>query len=70
MENLIKMVAEKTGISEEKATTAIQTVVSFLKDKMPGGIGSQLESFIKGGAGSMGDRAGGIKDKIGDMFGK
>lgn len=40
MENLIKMVSEKTGISEAQATTAVQTVMTFLKDKMPAGIGT------------------------------
>ena len=69
MEQLIKTVSEKTGISEAQATTAVNTVVGFLKDKMPGGLGSQVESFIKGG-GSMENLAGGLKDKMGGMFGK
>ena len=70
MEQLIKLVSEKTGISQEQATTAVQTVVTFLKDKLPAGIGTQVDSFIKGGAGSMGDIAGSLKDKVGGMFGK
>ena len=70
MESLIKMVSEKTGISDAQAKTAVETVVGFLKDKMPAGIGSQVESFVKGGSGSVGDLAGGLKDKIGDMLGK
>ena len=69
MEALIKMVSEKTGISEAQATTAVNTVIGFLKDKMPAGMGSQVESFVKGGGSSMGDIAGGLKDKIGGMFG-
>ncbi len=69
MEELIKMVKEKTGISEVQATLAVQTVVTFLKSKLPAGIGGQVESFIKGGTGSVGDIAG-IKDKIGDIFKK
>lgn len=69
MENLIKMVSEKTGISEAQAKTAVETVVSFLKDKMPGGLGGQVESFVKGGAGSLGGIAGNVKDKIGGAFG-
>ncbi|WP_026898988.1 hypothetical protein [Daejeonella oryzae] len=68
MDQLIKMVSEKTGISESQATTAVQTVVSFLKDKMPAGMGSQLDSLIKGD--SAADLTGGLKDKIGGMFGK
>ena len=72
MQALIKMVSEKTGITEAQATTAVQTVVTFLKDKMPAGIGGQVESFVKGGSmkGSMGDMASGLKDKVGGMFGK
>jgi hypothetical protein len=68
MESIIKMVCEKTGISESQAKTAVETVVNFLKDKMPGGIGAQVESFVNGGAGSVGDIAGGLKDKIGGML--
>ena len=71
MEQLIKMVSEKTGISEVQAKTAVETVVSFLKDKMPGGLGTQVESFIKGGAaGSTDDMLGGLKDKMGGILGK
>jgi len=47
MEALIKMVSEKTGISEAQATTAVNTVVTFLKDKMPAGIGAQVNRLSK-----------------------
>ncbi len=70
MDNIVKMVTEKAGISEARAKLAVDTVVSFLKDKMPAGVGSQVESFVSGGAGSIGDLAGGLKDKVGGMFGK
>ncbi len=70
MQALIKMVSEKTGISEAQATTAVNTVIGFLKDKMPAGIGLQVESFVKGGGSSLGDVTGGLADKIGGMFGK
>ncbi|MBL7744368.1 MAG: hypothetical protein JNN00_12915 [Chitinophagaceae bacterium] len=68
MEELIKMVTEKTGISESQAKGAVDTVVSFLKDKMPGGIGSQVESFVKGNAGSLGGVVDSIKDKVGGLL--
>lgn len=70
MEQLVKMISEKAGISSEQATTALSTVTGFLKDKMPAGIGSQVESFVKGGAGSTSDLTGNVTDKIGGMFGK
>ena len=69
MEELIKMVTEKTGISESQAKGAVDTVVSFLKDKMPAGIGSQVESFVKGNTGSIGSAVDSIKDKVGGLLG-
>lgn len=71
MDQIVKLVTEKTGISEDQAKVAVQTVTNFLKDKLPGGLGSQIESFINGGAsGSIGDIAEGLKDKLGGIFGK
>ncbi len=70
MDSIVRMVSEKAGISESQAKLAVDTVTSFLKDKMPGGLGSQVETFMKGGAGSLGDLSGGLKDKVGGMFGK
>ena len=70
MEQLIKLVKEKTGITETQATTAVTTVVSFLKEKLPAGLSTQVDSFLKGDSGNMADMAGGIKDKLGEMFNK
>jgi len=67
MEELIKTVTQKVGISETQAKSAIETVVSFLKDKMPGGIGNQVEAFVKGG--SIGNVADSIKDKVSGFLG-
>lgn len=64
MEELIKMISDKAGISSEQATTALNTVTGFLKEKMPGGLGGQVEDYLKGKAG------GGIADKVGDILGK
>jgi hypothetical protein len=69
MEELIKMVTQKVGISESQAKSAVETVVSFLKDKMPGGLGSQVESFIGGNAGTIGNVVDSIKDKVGGLLG-
>lgn len=66
MEKIVGMIVEKTGISEEHARIAVNTVVSYLKDKMPGGLGKQVESYIHGdgddesGASGLGDKLGGI----------
>ena len=70
MENIVKMVSEKTGISEAQAQTAVETVVSYLKDKMPADIGGHVESFLKGDTGSLGNIGEELKDKIEGLFGK
>lgn len=70
MEQLIKMISEKAGISTEQSTKALGAVTNFLKEKMPLGIGSQVESFIKGGNGSTSNVAGDVKEKISGIFGK
>lgn len=67
MDDLIKMVADKTGISAEQAKSAVETVMEFLKDKLPAGISEQVEGLmsgkeVKGGIAGM---AQGIKDKLG-----
>ena len=73
MEQLIKMVTEKTGISETQAKQSVETVMGFLKDKLPAGLGTQVESLMKGGTPDLGNIGDGIKDKIAELtalFGK
>ncbi len=61
MEQLIKLVSEKTGISSDQAKGAVDTVLGFLKDKIPG-IGGQLDGLMSGNLGGLADMA---KDKLG-----
>ena len=70
MEQIIKMITDKTGISNEQAATAIQVVSGFLKEKLPAGMGSQVDSLLKGDTSNLGDLAGGLKDTLGGIFGK
>ncbi len=65
MDELVKQVAQKTGIAEEQARTAVTTVLGFLKERLPAPIAGQIDSVIGGGAGA----GGGIADKAGDMLG-
>jgi hypothetical protein len=69
MDELIKQVTAKTGISEDQARTAVNTVIGFLKDKLPAPIAGQLDNVVSGGssaAGGLGDLA----NKVGGMFSK
>lgn len=68
MDALIKMVAEKTGISEAQATTAVNTVFGFIKDKLPPGISTQVEAFIKGDKSAGDNTIDNLKDMMGGMF--
>lgn len=70
MEQIIKMITDKTGISTEQATTAVNVVTDYLKDKLPAGMGGQLDGLLKGDTSSLGNMADGIKDSLGGMFGK
>lgn len=70
MEDLIKLVAEKTGITTSQATMAVETVAGYIKTKLPAGMQGTVDSMLKGGsAGDSGDMLGGLKDKMGGMFG-
>ncbi len=65
MDELIRQVTERTGISESQARTAVETVIGFLKTRLPAPIAGQLDSFVGGSAGA----AGGLADKAGDVLG-
>ena len=49
MEELIGRVAEKAGISQEQAQTAVNTVAEFLKEKVPAPYSSYIDKFMAGG---------------------
>jgi hypothetical protein len=67
MDELIKLVSQKTGIPEATAKTAVETVVGYLKDKLPEPLAGQVENLLEGGdLGDVGDLAKGL----GGLFGK
>jgi nucleoid DNA-binding protein len=62
MEQIVNLVAEKAGISQAQAQTAVKTVTDFLKDKLPAGM--NLDSLMSGKG------VGNLTDSLGGMFGK
>ena len=48
LDELTKLVAQKTGISQEQAKTAVTTVLGFLKEKLPAPIGGQIDTLLSG----------------------
>jgi hypothetical protein len=64
MDELVKLVVAKTGISEEQARGAITTVIGFLKEKLPAPIAGQIDGILSGSG--IGDALKGL----GGLFGK
>jgi uncharacterized protein (DUF2267 family) len=74
MDELVDLVVQKTGISQEDARKAVEVIVSTLKSKLPGPIASHVDSFLAGGmSGEMNTLAGEagemLKGKLGGLFG-
>jgi hypothetical protein len=67
MEELINLVTQKTGISKEQAKGAVETVLGFLKQKLPAPLAGQLDGLLSGGAlpGGLADAAKGLGDVLG-----
>jgi hypothetical protein len=70
-QQLVQLVSERTGLSEEKSRTAVDTVVGWIKQQLPGGMGSQLDNVVSGGsaAGGTGTDSGGVAGALGGMLG-
>ena len=62
MDELVKQITQKTGITEDQARQAITQVLDFLKQRLPAPIAQQLDGVLKGG---MPD----ISKGIGGLFG-
>ena len=46
MKELINIIVQKTGISEENAQKTVQVMLGFLKAKLPAPLALQLDSFL------------------------
>ena len=46
MKELINIIVQKTGISQENAQKSVQVTLGFLKTKLPAPLAAQLDSFL------------------------
>jgi hypothetical protein len=69
MDELTKLIVNKTGISEAHARLAVETVVGYLKTKLPGPLAGQLDSILQGG-GAAGLDMGSVGNALGGLLGK
>jgi uncharacterized protein (DUF2267 family) len=48
MDQLVNLVSEKTGLPKDKSRQAVEVVIGFLKDRLPGPIAAQLDAVLAG----------------------
>lgn len=64
MDELVKLVAQKTGISPDQARAAVTTVIGFLKQRLPAPIAGQIDGILNGnGASDLVQGLGGLLGK-------
>ena len=69
IDELVTRVSEKTGLPEEQARSAAETVIGFLKERLPEPIAGQLDSAVSGEGGEGGGITDNISNVAGGMFG-
>lgn len=69
MDELISQLTSRVGLSPQQARQAAETVLGFVKSRLPGPIASQVDGIIGGKGGSSGG-LGDIEKDIGGMFGR
>jgi hypothetical protein len=52
MDELLNRVTETTGLSPDQAKSAVESVLGFLKEKLPAPLASHLDSLVGGGESS------------------
>jgi len=60
MDELVDLVVKKTGMSEDMARKAVDTVLDFVKEKLPDPIADRLDDILEGG---------GVSDMLGGLGG-
>ncbi len=65
MDELVKLVSQKTGLPAAQSKQAVETVLGFLKTKLPAPIAGQIDAAVEGG----GDSGGGLMGQLGGMLG-
>ncbi len=61
MDELVKLIVQKTGISEDQARQAVSVVVGYLKDRLPAPIAAQVDGILNNP---------GVAGALGGLFGK
>jgi nucleoid DNA-binding protein len=54
MDELVKLISQKTGISQDQARQAVTQVIEFLKLKLPAPVANQVEAVLSGNVPNLG----------------
>lgn len=65
MEQLYNLVSQKTGLPHDTAKTAVDTVINYLKSKLPAPVASEVDAVLGGNVDT--SSAAGM---LGGLFGK
>ncbi len=65
MNELIEQLKSRVNLNDDQARSAAETVINYLKQRLPAPVANQLDSVIAGQGG-----AEGIAGKVGDFLGK
>ena len=68
MDELIKQVSARAGISEDQARMAVNTVADFVKTRVPAPLAAQIENAMSGEGGGAGGGFGDIASKVGGLL--
>lgn len=68
MEELVKLVSQRTGLSEEMSRKAVETVIGYLKERLPAPLAGQIDGIIRSGTSS--DAADDLMKGLGGLFNK
>ena len=63
MDELVKLVSNKAGISEAQAKQAVDTVIGFLKQRLPAPVAGQIDAAMKGDVSGLASSVGGLFKK-------
>lgn len=69
MNEIIQRLMERIGLPEDKVQTAVNTVIGFLKERLPEPLASLVDYFLDSSS-EMPKSLGGLADNLGDMFGR
>jgi hypothetical protein len=60
MDQLVNLVSQKTGLPKEQAKMAVETVLGFLKEKLPAPVAAQIDAVLSGNMPDLSKGLGGL----------